>query len=93
MQTDRRQISDVSEQSVQKLADTRFVIAAVESCFPDQLLDVVGPPLGEAVADGTSTRGGRQAWREFHDRFLSYGGPPIPLVRRAMLGAQAGPVL
>jgi uncharacterized protein (DUF885 family) len=25
-------------------------------------------------------------WRAFHDQFLSYGGPPIPLVRRAMLG-------
>ncbi len=43
--------------------------------------------------DWTSTRGGRQGWREFHDRFLSYGGPPIPLVRRAMLGARARPVL
>ena len=43
--------------------------------------------------DWTSTRGGRQAWREFHDRFLSYGGPPIPLLQRAMLGADAGPVL
>ena len=43
--------------------------------------------------DWTSTRGGRKAWREFHDRFLSYGGPPIPLVRRAMLGADAGPAL
>jgi len=36
--------------------------------------------------DWTASRGGRQAWREFHDRFLSYGGPPVPLVRRAMLG-------
>ena len=27
---------------------------------------------------------------EFHDRFLSYGGPPIPLVRRAMLGDAKG---
>ena len=43
--------------------------------------------------DWTSTRGGRQGWREFHDRFLSYGGPPIPLVRRAMLGPGAWPVL
>ena len=43
--------------------------------------------------DWTSTRGGRKAWREFHDRFLSYGGPPIPLVRGAMLGAEAEPVL
>ncbi|HZN98708.1 MAG TPA: DUF885 domain-containing protein [Gemmatimonadales bacterium] len=36
--------------------------------------------------DWTRDRGGRNAWREFHDRFLSYGGPPIPLVRRAMVG-------
>ena len=43
--------------------------------------------------DWTSARGGRRAWREFHDRFLSYGGPPIPLMRRAMLGAGAGPIL
>lgn len=43
--------------------------------------------------DWTASRGGRAAWREFHDQFLSYGGPPIPLVRRAMLGAGAGPPL
>jgi len=36
--------------------------------------------------DWTAPRGGREAWREFHDRFLSYGGPPVPLVRGAMLG-------
>ncbi len=36
--------------------------------------------------DWTAPRGGRDAWREFHDRFLSYGGPPVPLVRKAMLG-------
>jgi Bacterial protein of unknown function (DUF885) len=41
--------------------------------------------------DWTSTRGGRNAWHDFHDRFLSYGGPPIPLVRRAMVGS--GPAL
>jgi hypothetical protein len=34
----------------------------------------------------TRNRGGQQSWREFHDRFLSYGGPPVPLVRRAMVG-------
>ena len=43
--------------------------------------------------DWTTPRGGRQAWRAFHDKFLTYGGPPIPLVRKAMLGAQAGPPL
>jgi uncharacterized protein DUF885 len=36
--------------------------------------------------DWTASRGGRSAWHDFHDEFLSYGGPPIPLVRRAMVG-------
>jgi uncharacterized protein (DUF885 family) len=36
--------------------------------------------------DWTATRGGRNAWKAFHDEFLSYGGPPIPLVRQSMLG-------
>jgi len=37
--------------------------------------------------DWTESRGGRSSWKEFHDTFLSYGGPPIPLVRGAMLSA------
>jgi uncharacterized protein (DUF885 family) len=41
-------------------------------------------------ADWTASRGGQAAWREFHDRFLSYGGPPIPLVRAQMLGSAGG---
>jgi Bacterial protein of unknown function (DUF885) len=36
--------------------------------------------------DWTATRGGRGAWKNFHDEFLSYGGPPIPLVRARMMG-------
>ncbi len=40
--------------------------------------------------DWTATRGGRSAWKAFHDKFLSYGAPPVPLVRRAMLGEAAG---
>ena len=36
-------------------------------------------------ADWTATHGGRASWKAFHDKFLSYGGPPIPLVRRAMM--------
>jgi uncharacterized protein (DUF885 family) len=39
--------------------------------------------------DWTASRGGRDAWKAFHDKFLSYGGPPIPLVRREMMGGQA----
>lgn len=40
--------------------------------------------------DWTASRGGKQAWLNFHDEFLRYGGPPIPLVREAMLGEQRG---
>lgn len=39
--------------------------------------------------DWTARRGGRAAWKAFHDQFLSHGGPPIPLVRAQMLN---GPV-
>ncbi len=28
--------------------------------------------------------------KQFHDEFLSYGGPPIPLVRAQMIGGEAG---
>jgi Bacterial protein of unknown function (DUF885) len=38
----------------------------------------------------TGTRGGRAAWKSFHDTFLSYGAPPIPLVRKAMLAGNSG---
>lgn len=40
-------------------------------------------------ADWTASRGGRAAWKEFHDRFLGFGGPPIPLVRQAMMAEPA----
>ncbi|MFN2516307.1 MAG: DUF885 domain-containing protein [Pyrinomonadaceae bacterium] len=40
--------------------------------------------------DWTASRGGKQAWQSFHDEFLKYGGPPIPLVRKAMLGGATG---
>ena len=35
--------------------------------------------------DWTTGRGGDEAWGRFHDQFLSYGVPPIPLVREQML--------
>jgi hypothetical protein len=40
--------------------------------------------------DWTASRGGKQAWQQFHDEFLKYGGPPIPLVRKAMLPGDTG---
>ncbi len=39
--------------------------------------------------DWTPSRGGREGWHDFHDQFLSYGGPPIPLVRQQMMGGEA----
>jgi len=35
--------------------------------------------------DWTAGKGGREAWGKFHDQFLSYGQPPIPLIRQQML--------
>jgi len=43
--------------------------------------------------DWTKSRGGRQAWQAFHDQLLSYGSPPVPLIRKAMLGPESGPPL
>ena len=37
--------------------------------------------------------GGPKALKAFHDQFLSYGGPPLPMVRKLMLGESAGPPL
>lgn len=38
--------------------------------------------------DWCAKRGGRAAWRHFHDAFLSFGAPPIPLVGKAMLAGR-----
>jgi hypothetical protein len=42
--------------------------------------------------DWSATRGGQAAWRDFHDTYLTYGGPPIPMVRQQMLGQPEGPL-
>ena len=44
-------------------------------------------------SDYCETRGGEACWKTFHDKFLSFGGPPIPLVRQAMLPGDTRPVL
>ena len=43
--------------------------------------------------DWTKSRGGQKAWKEFHDSFLSFGGPPVPMIRARMLGEDAGAAL
>jgi hypothetical protein len=42
-----------------------------------------------AQAGGDAGSDPHKYWQAFHDKFLSYGGPPIPLVRKAM-GGEAG---
>jgi hypothetical protein len=44
----------------------------------------VNPPAADIPADSP------QKWQAFHDKFLSYGGPPIPLVRREMTSGSGG---
>ncbi|MDT8321144.1 MAG: DUF885 domain-containing protein, partial [Xanthomonadales bacterium] len=41
--------------------------------------------IRELRADWTRERQGRDSWKAFHDTFLSFGGPPIPLVRARMM--------
>jgi hypothetical protein len=39
-----------------------------------------------AAASSAAPADQMKYWQAFHDKFLSYGGPPIPLVRKYMLG-------
>ncbi|MDW8068276.1 MAG: DUF885 domain-containing protein [Anaerolineae bacterium] len=43
--------------------------------------------------DARAREGDRFDLRSFHDRFLSYGTPPVPVVRCLMLGADEGDVV
>jgi uncharacterized protein (DUF885 family) len=43
-----------------------------------------------AAAGATAAADGQAIWHDFHDTFLSYGGPPIPLLRKEMMGAEGG---
>jgi uncharacterized protein (DUF885 family) len=48
---------------------------------------------GAAPAAGAAPSTDDQShWKDFHDTFLSYGGPPIPLLRKEMMG-EAGSLL
>ena len=46
---------------------------------------MTGPSMTSAAPD-------QALWHDFHDKFLSYGGPPIPMVRKEMVG-DAGTLL
>ena len=42
--------------------------------------------INKLRGDWTEGRGGEEAWGKYHDQFLSYGSPPVPLIRQQMLG-------
>jgi uncharacterized protein (DUF885 family) len=45
--------------------------------------------LAKTAPAGTTPAADDQSrWHEFHDKFLSYGGPPIPLLRKEMVGEE-----
>ena len=44
-------------------------------------------------ADWAAQRGAAYSLADFHDKFLEHGCAPIPVIRRSMLGPNAGPAL
>jgi len=42
--------------------------------------------INKLRSDWTRGRGGEEAWGKYHDAFLSFGSPPVPLIRKQMLG-------
>ncbi len=56
--------------------------------------DWIAKQSGGAAAGGAAAAGAddQSHWHDFHDKFLSYGGPPIPLLRKEMVG-EAGSLL
>jgi len=54
--------------------------------------DWIAKQSGGAVAGGAGAAGAddQSQWHDFHDKFLSYGGPPIPLLRKEMVGEAGG---
>jgi len=45
------------------------------------------------TAGGAAPADDQALWHDFHDKFLSFGGPPIPLLRKEMMGDQEGGLL
>lgn len=54
---------------------------------PGYLKDTMGKLIIRKLRDDwCASRGGPSAWKQFHDTFLSYGGPPIRILRKHMMG-------
>lgn len=77
---------DAEQQAARGTYDPAYVNYTLGKLMIRKLRDdwVARQPGASGAADP------RTYWRAFHDKFLSYGGPPIPLVRKAMLGSEEG---
>lgn len=68
--------------------------AARGSYDPAYLVYTLGKLIIRKLRDDWMTQqrfdpGDQSHWRAFHDAMLSYGGPPLPLLRRQLLGSAA----
>ena len=67
--------------------------AAAPASAPTAGPAMTGPAMtGPAMTGGPGAGEDQALWHDFHDKFLSYGGPPIPMVRQEMMG-EMGTVL
>ena len=62
---------------------------------PDYFVYTLGKLIiAKMREDWTRERGGRSAWKEFHEQLLSLGNAPLPALREAMMGPDdPGPLL
>ena len=49
---------------------------------------MTGPAMTGPSMAGATAGADQALWHDFHDKFLSYGGPPIPLLRKQMMGEE-----
>jgi uncharacterized protein (DUF885 family) len=63
------------------IAKTRGAASGASAAPPATAPPVAATPAAAADDD-------HGLWHDFHDQFLSHGGPPIPLLRKEMVGDQ-----
>jgi hypothetical protein len=56
----------------------------------DWIAKTGGGAAPAAAGDGAAAGDDQSKWHDFHDKFLSYGGPPIPLLRKELVGDGGG---
>lgn len=75
---------------MRRLIEYRFVLSLAASAVVGGLGLHAWPFPAELGDDWSVSRGGRQAWRQFDDQFLTYDGQPISMVRRQIMGNARG---